>query len=291
MGFQKAVKTQSHGRFAITAPSGGGKTMTALRIARGLGGKIAVVDSENGSASKYVGECPEGTEPIEFDTLDISANTHPSVYIKAIHEAEAAGYDVLVIDSYTHAWDSTKQEVDKVKLASKSGNGYTAWSEGTKLWKALESAIMASSLHIIATMRSKTEYAQEKDNNGKTVIRKLGLAPEVRDGSEYAFDVVIDLNVDHVATISKTRCAALDGYVQAKPGEELGRTLKAWLTSGVVKLATTEAIAKLEDFARKNGFPEDDLIAFLSQEEISEESARTMQAKIIAFRDAKKGEA
>lgn len=233
MMFKKAERSQSKLRMAITGPSGAGKTKTALRVALGLGKKIAVIDSENGSASKYVGDSTEAGNVIEFDALDVSSDTHPREYVKAIRGAEAGGYDVVVIDSVTHAWESTKSEVDKIKMASRAQNGFTAWAEGSKMWKELEAAIMASGIHVIVTMRSKTEYAQEKDEKGKTVVRKLGMAPEVRDGSEYAFDVVLDVDHDHVGRISKTRCSALDGYCQVKPGEELGSTLKDWLSKGV----------------------------------------------------------
>ena len=226
MAFQKAVKAKAKLRGAISGPSGSGKTFTALRIAKGLGGKIALADSEFGSASKYA-------DLFDFDVMDLSSNKHPNEYIKAIKEAEKEGYTTLVIDSITHAWDETKKEVEKKSNAMKTPNSFTSWAVGNKLWQDLEDAIMGSKINILVTMRAKTEYTQEKDNNGRTQVRKVGMAPEVRNGSEYAYDVVLELSHDHMGVVTKTRCNDLDGYCELKPTEALGETLAKWLDSGV----------------------------------------------------------
>ena len=226
MAFVKAVKTQAKLRAAISGASGSGKTYTALRVAKGLGTKIAVADSESGSASKYA-------DKFDFDVMDLSLNKHPQEYIKAIKEAEKAGYDVLVIDSITHAWDAVKAEVEKITVASRSGNSYAAWSKGSKLWQDLEDAILGSKIHIIVTMRAKTEYVQDRDSSGKMQVKKVGMAPEVRQGTEFAYDVVLEMTSDHYGSVTKTRCDVLDGYCEMKPSEALGESLKEWLSSGV----------------------------------------------------------
>lgn len=226
MGFVKATKAEAKLRMAITGPSGSGKTKTALRVAGGLGKRIALVDSEHKSASKYADEH-------EFDVDELSGETNPLRYIKSIEDAEAGGFDVVILDSLTHAWDATKAVVDKKKAADKFQNGFSAWAEGSALWQKLLDKIQSSRIHVITTMRAKTEYVQEKDDRGKTVVRKLGLAPEVRDGTEYAFDVVLDLDHQHAGRITKTRCAALDDYFEVKPGEPLGKTLSDWLSDGI----------------------------------------------------------
>lgn len=224
MAFVKATKKQAKLRMAISGPSGSGKTFTALRVAGGIGKKIAVIDSEFGSASKYA-------DQFSFDCNDISANKHPNEYIKAIKEAESLGYDVVIIDSITHAWDETKNVVDKVAAASRNPNTYVAWKEGTKVWDSLKTAINACKIHVIVTMRAKTEYVLE-EVNGKKVPTKKGMAPEVRDGTEYEFDVVLDMTHEHYGNVTKTRCSSVDGYVEHKPGEQLGATLLAWLSDG-----------------------------------------------------------
>lgn len=236
MAFVKAVKTQAKLRMAISGPSGSGKTYTALRIARGLGTNIALIDSEFGSASKYA-------DKFDFSVNDISANKHPKQYIQAINEAVSAGFDVLIIDSITHAWEATKGEVDKVAAASRSSNAYTAWKEGTKIWDALKNAITSAPIHIIVTMRAKTEYVLE-EINGKKVPKKVGMAPEVRDGTEYEFDAVLEMTHDHFGRVGKTRCEEIDGWCGEKPGEEMSAMLNTWLTTGAAQPPATATAAQ-----------------------------------------------
>lgn len=241
MQFQKASKKQARLRFSLIGPAGTGKTYTALRIATNLGGRIALIDTEHGSASKYAGE-------FEFDTLELR-DFSPRTYVEAIHMAEEAGYEILIIDSLSHAWvgkGGALELVDNASARSKSGNKFTAWRDVTPLHNELVEAILQSRCHVICTMRSKTEYVQEKDDQGKTVIRKVGMAPVQRDGMEYEFDVVADLSVDHSLVISKTRCSALDGAVIRLPGKEIADTLRAWLTDGVaVELPVHSASAAI----------------------------------------------
>ncbi len=225
--FQKAVKSQAKARVGLIGPSGSGKTYTALLLAKFMGGRTAVIDTEHGSASKYADE-------FDFDTL-ILESFHPQNYIDAIKAAGEAGYDNLIIDSLSHAWSGTDgalELVDKAAAKSKSGNTFVAWREVTPLHNQLIEAMLSSPCHLIATMRSKMEYVQSKNADGKTEIRKVGMAPIQREGMEYEFDVVGDLDIDHTLVVSKTRCKALDGQVIRKPGRELAAIIKAWLTDG-----------------------------------------------------------
>lgn len=227
MGFQKATKKQAKARIGIIGPSGSGKTWTALKLAQTLGKKIAVIDTEHGSASKYADE-------FEFDVLELT-NFNPQNYINGIKEAEKYGYDVLIIDSLSHAWVGTDGALELAdKNASKySGNRFAAWRDVTPLHNKLIEAMLSSTMHIIATMRSKMEYVQTTDEKGRAIIRKVGMAPIQRDGMEYEFDIVGDLDLEHNLIISKTRCKALDGAIVNKPGEELAKTIIDWLTDGV----------------------------------------------------------
>lgn len=227
--FVKATKTQARLRLGIIGPAGSGKTYTALRVARalvGAEGRIALIDTEHGSASKYA-------DLTDFDTLSLESY-HPERYIDAIHAAEAAGYDVVIIDSLSHAWsgkDGALELVDRAAARAKSSNSYVAWRDVTPLHNRLVDTILGARLHVIATMRSKTEYVLETVN-GKQVPRKVGMAPIQRDGMEYEFDVTGDIDLDHKLAITKTRCAVLDGVVVDRPGEEFAETLRAWLTDG-----------------------------------------------------------
>lgn len=238
--FKKATKETAKLRLALAGPSGAGKTFTALTLATHLahGGRIAVIDTERGSASKYA-------DLFTFDTLDLTS-FHPKTYIEAIEAAAAAGYAVLIIDSLSHAWmgrDGALELVDRAAKRSQSGNSFGAWREVTPLHNALVDALVSAPLHLIATLRSKQEYVQEKnERTGRTEIRKVGLAPVQRDGLEYEFDVFGEMSApDNTLVISKSRCPALSGAVVEKPGQSVAATLLHWLTDGAPALSTPAA--------------------------------------------------
>ncbi len=240
--FQKAVKAKKRLRMALLGPSGSGKTYSALAIASGLGGKVAVVCTERGSASLYA-------DRFDFDVLDLD-HFSPKDYIEAIREAGKAGYGVLVIDSLSHAWTGkggALEMVDAVAKRQGGGNNFTAWREVTPLHNAMVDAILAAPCHVITTMRTKMEYVIEEDARGKKVPRKVGMAPIQRDGFEYEFDVVADMNHEHDFIISKTRCDLLDGAVINRPGVELAERLVSWLESGAEATpAPVQSVARPE---------------------------------------------
>lgn len=222
--FHKAIKTKSRLRLALSGPSGSGKTYTALQIAKGLGGRVALLDTERGSASKYA-------DLFEFDVAELDSFA-PENYIKAVQEAEKAGYDILIIDSLSHAWagkDGLLEFVDKTAKGQFSG-----WKEATPKQNRLVDAILGARMHIIATMRAKMSYTQEKDEKtGKSVVRALGMQPVQRDGIEYEFDIFGLLDQSNTLVIQKSRAVELRGAVIEQPGPELGEALKAWLEDGV----------------------------------------------------------
>lgn len=223
--FQRAVKHESKLRLAISGPSGSGKTYTALAIGTALG-KVAVVDTESGSASKYA-------DVFSFDVAEMSAPFHPSKYVKAIEQAAKAGYDVIILDSLSHAWFATGGVLDIVDEAakrSKSGNTYMAWKEGTPVHNQLIEAIVTAKIHVIGTMRAKTEYALVVNDRGKQEPRKMGMAPIQRDGFEYEFDVMFDMDFENSAVVTKTRCSALANTVIPKPGKQVADVLREWLS-------------------------------------------------------------
>jgi hypothetical protein len=251
--FQKATKKKLKLRLAIDGPSGAGKTYTALVAATALarGGKIAVIDTERGSASLY-------SDKFEFDVLELDKYS-PLAYINAINAAEENGYDVIVIDSLSHAWEGEGGALDLQDQASKKqgNNSYTAWREVTPLHRKLVDAILQSTAHIIATMRSKMEYVQEKNDQGRTVIRKVGLAPIQRAGMEYEFTVVADMDVEHNFITSKSRCDAFADIVEKKPSSKTFKILIDWLDSGVEatnqpKPTVSQTVNEKEIEAEKN---------------------------------------
>lgn len=227
MQFTKATQKQSRLRMALIGPSGSGKTYSALNIGQHLGARMALIDTERGSASKYA-------SLFAFDVLELDSYS-PLTYVQAIAAADQAGYDVLIIDSLSHAWSGkggALEIVDQIAKRTQSANTFGAWREVTPMHNQMVDAILGSRCHVIATVRAKTEHVQEKDERGKTVIRKLGFQPVQRDGLEYEFDVVADMTIDNELIVSKSRCPALTGAIVPKPGAEVADALRAWLESG-----------------------------------------------------------
>ena len=225
--FRKAERRKAKLRLAITGPAGSGKTYGALQIAQGLGGRIAMIDTENGSGDLYSDIC-------DYDVQTLTAPYSIQKYLAALHEAEDEGYDVLIIDSLSHAWSGEGGLLDmhdKITSQSKSGNSYTAWRQVTPWHNRLIETMLNSKCHIIATMRSKTDYAQMQNEKGRTEIRKVGLAPVQRDGMDYEFTIVFDLSMEHSVTVSKDRTSLFDRQVFTIT-QDTGKTLRKWLDSG-----------------------------------------------------------
>lgn len=225
--FKKAERKQARLRLALSGPSGSGKTYSALLIAKGLGGKIAVLDTEHESASLYAGM--EGIP--EFDTCGLEPPYSPERYIEVIKGAEAAGYNILIIDSYSHEWMGSGgclEINDQIARARYRGNTWSAWNETTPRHRKLIDKILATPLHIICTMRSKTETAQGED---KKVV-KLGMKSEQREGSDYEFTTVLEMihSDAGLATTSKDRTRLFQESERIT--EETGRKLLHWLNSG-----------------------------------------------------------
>lgn len=225
--FKRAERKKAKLRLAMCAPSGAGKTYSSLLLAQGLGGPIAMIDTERGSGELYSNLC-------EYDVCQIAPPYTPQKYVDAIKAAEKAGYNVVIIDSLTHAWagqGGLLEDVDKRK--SKPGNDFAAWREVTPQHNALVDAMLQSTCHIIATMRTKTAYDMVKDErSGKVKPVKIGLSPVQRDGMEYEFTVVLDIELDrHFATASKDRTSLFDSQVFV-PSVETGELLREWLESG-----------------------------------------------------------
>lgn len=229
--FRKATKSQAKARIALCGPAGSGKTYSALTIAKHLGPRVAVIDTEHGSASKYAGDVAD------FDVCELDTFS-PAAYREAIRDAEKAGYDVIVIDSLSHGWSGeggVLEMVDNVAAAKTRGNSFAAWKDVTPEHRKLVEAIVGCRAHVIATMRVKTEYVIEENEKGKKMPRKIGMAPEQKAGLEYEFDVVGELDAG-ILTITKSRCAALSDKRVRHPGREFAEQIRDWLSDGTVPL-------------------------------------------------------
>jgi hypothetical protein len=224
MQFTKAMRRKAKLRLALSGPAGSGKSWGALAIAKGLGGRIAVIDTERGSASLY-------SDMVEFDTLELNPPFTPERFVEAIRAAEKAGFDIIVIDSMSHEWNGSGgclEINDTAAQARFKGNTWAAWNVTTPRHRAFVDAILQSPCHVIATLRSKTETVQGDDKR----VKKLGMKSEQRDGTDYEFTVVLDIEHEHhVAVASKDRTNLFrDPH---KITEETGRRLLDWLNSGV----------------------------------------------------------
>jgi hypothetical protein len=273
MGFKKATKAAANLHAAIFGPSGAGKTFTSLRVATGLAGgsPIAVIDTERGSASKYA-------DRFSFDVLELQDQTIDG-YVAAIGEAAKAGYKVLVIDSLSHGWQTLLEEVEKLAKAKYRGNTWSAWSEGTPHQRRLVQAILNYPGHVIATMRSKTEWTTV-DNNGKKTPQRVGLAPEQGKGVEYEFDLLVEISTEHIANVIKDRTGKFQDKLIDRPGEDFGQQLAAWLSDGLpspVVSAPTPARTAVATGGTGDGLPVEEPLAIRIATHISQAgSVRTL---------------
>lgn len=227
--FRPATKEQTKARVALHGLSGSGKTWTSLALARGLGEPFAVIDTERGAASKYV-----GVNGLKFDVLQMS-KYDPRDLVRALAAAAQAGYPVVVIDSLTHYWKGTEGTLDQVDKAKSryGGNSFGGWKEGTPIQNDMVDALLSYPGHVIATMRSHTEWVLEKNERGYTEPVAKGTRPEQRKGIEYEFDVVGQMDIANTLTVIKSRCPALHERVMPKPdGAAIAKELLAWLNEG-----------------------------------------------------------
>lgn len=234
--FKKASRTQAKARVALAGPAKAGKSFTSLRLAFALAhanggkGRVAAIDTEHGSLAKYVGEKPDDF-PFEFDVIELT-NYGPIKYVQMIEAAAKEGYDALVIDSLSHAWEGAGGVMDMIDA---KGGKWSAWKDVTPQHRTMVDAILAAPLHIICTMRVKTDWiVEEETRNGKTTStpKKVGMATVQRAGMDYEFDLLGRLDNEHVLRVEGSRCAALDGKVVTKPDAHFFAPFIEWLGVG-----------------------------------------------------------
>lgn len=236
--FTKATKAEAKARIAVTGPSGSGKTYSSLLWATVLaeGGKIAVIDTERDSAKLYA-------DRFEFDTLSMAPPYHPDRLIEALKVAESEGYACVVIDSLTHFWNGPGgilEIVDQAGAASK-GNNFAGWKVATPIQQRMVDTLLSFNGHIISTMRAKTEYSLERNEHGRSVPRKVGMAPQQRDGMEYEFTMVLEMDTEHRTIVGKTRCEQLADQVFApNRASEGADAFLGWLKAGDPIITTNE---------------------------------------------------
>lgn len=245
--FAPATREKSYLRMAVLGVPGAGKTYSSMKVMQYLVGPgFAVIDTEHDSARKYAPLPGEKADPEKgtFDFIHAGlTNYDPQNFINLIKEAAAAGIPGLVIDSLSHAWSGIGGILDKKdQLDRTSKNSYTNWRELTPVHNKLIEAILEYPGHVIVCFRAKMEYAQEKDDNGRSKVVKLGLGAIQRDDVEYEFDVVALMDQSNAAQITKTRYSFLSGRTINKPGKELADDLLYWLGQGGERPMTREEL-------------------------------------------------
>ena len=232
---RKAERVRSKLRLALAGPAGAGKTMSSLKIAKGIGGRVCIIDTERGSGDLYA-------NLYDYSVITLEPPFKPDSAVEAIHAAEKAGFDVIIIDSLSHFWNDEGGLLDQADKLEKSGkNRFTMWADLTPQHRKLVSAMLNSPKHIIATMRSKQAYELEKDEKtGKNTVKKLGLAPVQREGMEYEFTVFFDVDSGHYAKATKDRTNMFGNEIFT-PDETTGARLIKWLNEGKVD---TQAIKR-----------------------------------------------
>ena len=224
--FAPATREASFARIALSGPSGSGKTYTALALATALSDRVAVIDTERGSAAKYV-----GLNGWAFDTVTPDRFS-PLSLVDLLGEAAGGEYGCVIVDSLSHHWMGVDGMLEQADRRARNGNSFSGWKEVRPDERRMIDALVAYPGHVVVTMRSKTEYVIEENERGKKVPRKVGMKPEQRDGIEYEFDVVGDLDHDNVLTVMKSRIHTLARAVIPLPGEELAHQIRDWLSDG-----------------------------------------------------------
>lgn len=242
---RKAERSLSRLRIGLAGPSGSGKTYSALLLAHGLAewDKVAIIDTENGSADLYSDMGP-------YNVLTLEKPYHPDRYIEAIQAAEQAGMEVIIVDSITHEWNG---QGGILELQDRMGGRFQDWAKVTPMHNRFVQTLLQAKCHIITTVRSKTDYAMSNDG-GKAQVQKVGMKPETREGYEYEMTVSLDLNINNMVTVSKDRTGLFKNKSSFIITEDTGRQLLDWALSGV------NQIERIQDLLRQKGKTQDPIL-------------------------------
>ena len=227
---RKASRKHRYLKIGIGGISGSGKTLGALKMAYGITGKwedICIIDSENNSADLYA-------HLGEYSVLPLT-DTSPQGYLKAFKEVIDSGFKVMIVDSMSHEYagkGGLLEIADKIASTSKSGNSFAAWSQATPMHNAWLDNWLQAPIHVIGTLRKKSDYVIEQNDRGKSAPRKVGLKSIQRDGTSYEFDVLLDISANHLCSVEKDRTSLFDGKMAFDLTEKVGEALRQWANEG-----------------------------------------------------------
>lgn len=224
MKLRKSARKQAKIKMALQGSAGSGKTMSSLLLAKGLTNnnlsKVAIIDSENGSADLYA-------HLGDYNVVRVTPPFTPEKYIEAIDICLEAKMDVIILDSISQVWDELIDFHSKLP-----GNSFTNWNKVTPRQKAFINKILQSEAHIIATMRTKQDYVLNQ-RDGKYIPEKVGLKAVQRDGVDYEFTLVFDVDIKHFVVASKDRTGLFSNSPDFKISEATGRKILDWCNQGV----------------------------------------------------------
>jgi len=236
MELRKSSKKQAKIKLALAGCSGSGKTYSSLLLAYGMTNdwsKIAIVDTENGSADLY-------SHLGNYNVLALQSPYMPENYIKAIEICEAAGMEVVIIDSISHCWEYLLDFHSQM-----AGNSFTNWGKITPRQNAFIQKILTSNCHIISTMRTKQDYVLN-EKNGKLVPEKVGLKSVMRDGIDYEFTIVLDMDMKHFAKASKDRTNLFMDKPEFIITPDTGKIILDWCNEGQVETENLKVLSNYQ---------------------------------------------
>lgn len=238
MQLKQSQRQQVKLRLGLSGASGFGKTKSALLLAYGMTQdwtKIAVIDTENSSASLY-------SDLGSYNVLDLQAPYSPERYIQAIELCEKSGIEVIIIDSASHEWNGSG---GCLEIHEKLGGRFQDWANVTPRHQAFINKILQSSHHVITTTRRKMDYSLDVGTNGKTKVVKHGTKEITRDGFEYELTINFELvNENHLAKASKDRTGLFMNKPEFLITSQTGKMILDWCNAGT----TTSQVTPDQDY-------------------------------------------
>lgn len=222
MQLEKAQRSNLPIKMGISGGAGTGKSVSSLLVSFGLTGdwtKIAVIDTENRASHLYA-------HLGSFNVLDFSPPFTPERYIQAIEVCLKAKMQVIVIDSISFEWENILDSHSQM-----SGNSYTNWAKFTPRHQQFVQAILQADCHVICTLRSKQDYILV-EKNGRQVPKKVSMKPIQREGIDYEFTLLFELDINHRAVATKDRTGLFSDKHEFVITPAVGQEILQWCNSG-----------------------------------------------------------
>lgn len=240
----------------LSGGSGTGKTYSALLMARGIaetmtgraGAPIGYVDTENRRALHYKTAFPE---MVHFDmkAVDDSGNMigfGPERWIEVIDAAEEASLPVVILDSFSHAWEgvggvldlhaTTLDRLTRGDDSKKDARSQLAWAEVKPRYRRLIDRIVRAKCHLIICTRAKPvmQDFKTKQNARPTKTRRHDVPWDPAADGDLMFEMTTMVILDpsapgcpvHQIKVADQFKALLDP--RRPMGVDSGRAMAEW---------------------------------------------------------------